>query len=48
MYRLARKSNNEDPWINMGNSHACDTDVMFWGESGNKGHSKWMSRNGGV
>lgn len=35
-------------WINMGNDHACDTNLMFWGEAGNSDNTKWMSQNGGV
>jgi len=40
-----KKADAGSIWLNMGNSYACDTDNMFWGQDG---HTKWMAQNDGI
>jgi hypothetical protein len=45
---LLRDSQGEDPWINVGNSHACGNNYMFWGEIGYDAHNTFKNVNGGI
>jgi hypothetical protein len=43
-----RSAQSEDPWINVGNTHAVGNDYMFWGESGHASHITFKNANGGI
>jgi hypothetical protein len=45
---LLGKGQKGDPWINMGDSHACGSNYMFWGEDGVESNIKFKNENKGV
>lgn len=47
-YILVRPGAPEDPWINVGNQHACGPDSMFWGMYNYGNHTGFKNKNGGV
>lgn len=48
IYIESHGGKKETPWINMGSGHACDSNMMMWGEAASKNNTKFMSENGGV
>lgn len=48
VYLMGKSNNKGDPWINMGDSYACGSNYMFWGEDGFNQNQEFKNANGGI